>query len=159
MARDPIPSWFFVLVAVRKDDRFLLVQERKFDQTWYLPAGRVEPGEGFIETAHRETLEEAGIPIVVEGVLRFEHTPFSEGGTRVRAILVARPADDTPPKSTPDDESLGAAWVTLEELEQLPLRGEDASEIFHYLAQGGQVYPLSALAREGDPFTPAGEDG
>ena len=32
MPREPIPTWFFVKVVVRQGDRFLLVQERRFDQ-------------------------------------------------------------------------------------------------------------------------------
>ena len=60
MARDPIPTWFFVLVAVRRGDLFLVLQERKHGQLWYFPAGRVEPGEDLITAAKRETFEEAG---------------------------------------------------------------------------------------------------
>src|SRR5207244_8947752 len=110
MPRDPIPTWFFALVVVRRGDRFLLVHERKHGQLWYLPAGRVEPGETFAQAAVRETLEEAGIAIALDGIVRLEHTPI-EGGARMRAIFVAHPTDDRPPKATPDDESLGAAWV------------------------------------------------
>src|SRR4051812_44444003 len=99
MARDAIPTWFIVLVVVRSGDRFLLVHERKHGQGFYLPAGRVEPGEGLIEAAERETMEEAGIPIVIEHILRVEHAPQWDGSARVRVIFVARPADDRPPKS------------------------------------------------------------
>lgn len=70
MARTAIPTWFFVLVVVRRGDRFLVVHERKHGQLWYLPAGRVEPGESFAAAAARETREEAGIPIHLEGVAR-----------------------------------------------------------------------------------------
>ena len=65
MSRKAIPSWYFALVAVKKDNKYLLVQEQKGSQAWYLPAGRVEAGESFIDAAHRETLEEAGLVIEV----------------------------------------------------------------------------------------------
>lgn len=152
MAREPIPTWFFVLVIVRQADRFLLVHERKHGQLWYLPAGRVEPGETFVEAAHRETMEEAGIPIVVNGVLRVEHSPTQQGSARLRVILVASPADNTPIKSQPDEHTLGAAWVTLENLNNLPLRGFEVRSIFEYLAASGTVFPLSLLTYEGAPF-------
>jgi phosphatase NudJ len=71
---------------------------------------------------------------------------------RLRVIFVARPQDDTPPKSIPDEESLGAGWFSLEELEQLPLRGEEVREIFHYVASSAPIYPLDLLAFEGAPF-------
>lgn len=152
MAREAIPTWYFVLVVVRRGNQYLLVHERKFGQTWYLPAGRVERGEDFSETAHRETLEETGVPIVLEGILRLEYTPEPNGEARARVIFAARPADNTPPKSIPDEESLGAAWFTLEEIETLPLRGEDALQIFRHVDQGGPIYPLNLLTVEGAPF-------
>jgi len=151
MARDPIPTWFFVLAVVRRGAQFLLVHERKHGQLWYLPAGRVEPGEDFITAAKRETLEEAGIPIEVDGIVRLEHSP-SPHGTRVRLIISAAPVDDTPPKTEPDEESLGAGWFTLEEMRSLPLRGPDVLEIFSYVEGGGFIAPRSMLAWEGDPF-------
>src|SRR5947209_2811521 len=108
MAREAIPTWFFTLVVARKGDRFLMVQERKHGQLWYLPAGRVEPGEGLCAAALRETLEETGVPVVLEGILKVQHTPHPSGSTRVRVIFLARAADDTPPKSVPNRESLQA---------------------------------------------------
>ena len=34
MPRNPIPTWFFALVVVRKGERFLLVHEAKHGQGW-----------------------------------------------------------------------------------------------------------------------------
>jgi 8-oxo-dGTP pyrophosphatase MutT (NUDIX family) len=148
MAREPIPTWFFALVVVRRGDEFLVVRERKHGQLWYLPAGRAEPGETLAEAARRETLEETGVPVVLEGLLRLEHTPM-DGAARVRGVFLARPADDTPPKSAPDEHSLGAAWVTLEGLARLPLRGWEVRRLFEAVAGGAPVYPLEVLGREG----------
>ena len=147
MARSSIPTWYFALVVVRKGERFLVVQERLHDQRWYLPAGRAELGETLLEAARRETLEETGIEVELEGVLRVEHTPSSIGA-RVRVIFLARPVDDTPPRDTPNDHSLGAAWVTLAELERLPLRGEEVRELFDEVVWGATVYPLELLGSE-----------
>ncbi len=151
MSREPIPTWFFVLAAVRKGDRYLLVHESRHGQFWYFPAGRVKPGEDFITAAERETMEEAGIPVKVNGIVRIEHTP-SIDGTRVRLIVSAEPADDTLPKSTPDEESLEADWFTLHEIKNLPLRGPDVVDVFSYLDAGGAAAPLTILASEGEPF-------
>jgi len=151
MPREPLPTWFYVLVAVRLGRRFLLVRESKHGERWYLPAGRVEPGESLIAAAERETLEESGIPIVVDGIVRVEHTPMP-GATTVRVIFTARPADDTPPKSVPDADSLGATWATIDDIRALPLRKDEVLRICGHLARGGAVYPLAALAFEGAPF-------
>jgi 8-oxo-dGTP pyrophosphatase MutT (NUDIX family) len=148
MPRAPIPTWFFALVIVRQGDRFLLVQERQNGE-WYLPAGRVEPGETLPDGARRETLEESGVPVILEGILRIEHTPHT-GGARLRVVFLARPADDTPPKSVPDEETLQAAWVALDEIGRLPLRGREVEAICRAVAAGAPVAPLSLLGREGE---------
>jgi phosphatase NudJ len=119
---------------------------------WYLPAGRAEAGEDLVTTARRETLEEAGIPIVVDGILRVEHSPLPGGNARLRVVFAARPADDAPPKSIPDDESLRAVWAGMDELSYYPLRGDEVRALCEYAARGGPVYPLSLLQREGSPY-------
>jgi phosphatase NudJ len=151
MPREPIPTWCFALVVVRKGNRFLLVQESKYGEPWYLPAGRVEAGESFADAAVRETLEEAGIPVRVTGVIRVEYSP-SPAGARMRVIFLAEPIDDTPPKTESDDESLGAAWVALDELPEYQLRGEEVTELFTYVANGGAAYPPELLQPEGRPY-------
>lgn len=151
--RTASPTWFFALAVVRLGHRFLLVHERKHGQGWYLPAGRVEPGETIVDAAIRETMEEAGIPIVCEGILRIEHTPSASGESRVRVFVMARPADDTPPKSVPDKETLGAAWVSPEELSGFRLRGPEVADVLLQVSQGGPVAPLSLLVPEGTPWS------
>jgi ADP-ribose pyrophosphatase YjhB (NUDIX family) len=147
MPRAPIPTWFYAVVVVRRGDRFLLVQEASHGNVWYLPAGRVEAGERLEDAAHREALEETGVPVVLEGILRVQHTAYPEA-SRVRVVFVARPADDRPPKTVPDADSLQARWVTLEELDRLPLRGPDVREFFAAVAGGATVAPLTLLEAE-----------
>jgi len=153
MSREPIPTYAFALVVVRLGHRFLLTQERKHGQLWYLPAGRVEPGESFIAAACRETLEETGISVQPTGILRIEHTPGVDGESRLRMIFLAHPLDDTPPKQTPDEHSLQAAWVSLSDLAHFPLRGEEVRSALSYVAKGGPIFPLSLLGEEGSPWT------
>ena len=122
MARTPTPTWYFALAVVRLGHRFLLTQERKYGASWSIPGGRVEPGETLTTACIREVMEEAGVPVRLDGIYRIEHA--ANGSTsRVRAIFAATPRDDTPPKSVADEESLQAAWLTLEEIAELPLRG------------------------------------
>lgn len=151
MARDPIPTWFFVKVVVRQGDRFLLVQERKFNHTWHLPAGRAEAGETLVEAALRETLEETLVPVILDGVLRIEHSPHPDRAY-LGGILLAHPAADVPPKSVPDEESLAAAWFTLPEIRKLPLRDQDVLEVLAYVEAGGACCPLSVIGRKGEPY-------
>ncbi|MCB9569872.1 MAG: NUDIX domain-containing protein [Myxococcales bacterium] len=145
------PTVFIALAVVRLGRRFLLVHERKHGERWYLPAGRADPGERLVDAAARETLEEAGIPIVVDGIVRVEHTPLADYA-RVRAIFTAYPADDTPPKSIADRHSQAAAWVSLDELDRYPLRGDEVRQILTHVADGGPIYPLDLLTLEGAPY-------
>jgi phosphatase NudJ len=153
MARHPIPTWYFALVIVRLGHRFLLVQEAKHGQLWYLPAGRVEPGENLINGAKRETLEETGISVAIDSIVRVEHSPTSDGTARLRVVFVAHPQDDTPPKNTPDEHSLRSGWFTLAEMAQLPLRGQEVVEMCQYVDRGGIVYPTSLITFEGAKFS------
>jgi ADP-ribose pyrophosphatase YjhB (NUDIX family) len=89
MPRDPVSTWFFVKVVVRQGDRFLLVQERRFNQPWHVPAGRAEPGETLVAAALRETLEETGVPVELDGILRVEHSPHPDKAY-LGAIFLAR---------------------------------------------------------------------
>jgi 8-oxo-dGTP pyrophosphatase MutT (NUDIX family) len=129
----------------------LIIQERKHGELWYLPGGGLKPGESFYDAVARETLEESGIPIVPEGIVRVEHTMRADTA-RCRVIFVARPGDDSLPKQSADDESLQAAWVTLDELEGYPLRGPEVRDLFDYVASGRPVFPLQVLVPEYAPL-------
>jgi len=140
-------------VACFDADRLLCARHRRRGETYLvLPGGHVEPGETLVEAARRETLEEAGVPITVDGLLRVEHSPGSQYA-RLRAIFTARPADDTPPKSEPDEHTLEAGWYSLDEMRDLPLRGDEVEQIFRAVDRGAFVAPLSLLTSEGAPWT------
>lgn len=65
---------FSLVVCRNSAGKYLVVQEFS-GQGFWLPGGRVDPGEDFIDAAVRETKEEAGIDIRLLGILRVEFTP------------------------------------------------------------------------------------
>ena len=147
--RTPIPTWFFALVVVRDGSgRFLVVKEKKHGQRWYLPAGRVEPGETLVEGAIRETLEESGVEVKIESVIRFEHSPKLTGA-RVRVIFLARMVGGKP---GPTADSLDARFVSFDELALLELRWREVIDIFSFVNRCESHAPLSILACEGASF-------
>jgi len=146
VARPPIPTYYAVVVVVCQDDRFLLIREIRFGQTWYLPAGRVEPGEELAAAARRETLEETGLEVALDGIIRVEHDA-APAYSRVRVLFVAHPTGAGRLKTEPDEHSLEARWVTLEEARRVPLRWQEALAFMEYAQSGQPVYPLSLLAR------------
>ena len=96
--------------------------------------------------------KQVGLPVVLDGVVRIEHTPMSDGTARLRVIFTAHPADDRDPKTEPDDESLGADWFTLDEMSRIPLRGPEVLAFCRYVADGEGVMPLHVLTQEGAPL-------
>jgi len=139
---------FALVVCQHPDGRFLLVQEF-CNQGFWLPGGAVDPGESLSVAAVRETREEAGVDVELTGVLKVEHSAHN-GYVRLRTIFTARPLDPTQkPKSVPDYESVGAAYVSVEDIQRLRLRGDEPLVWCNYLARGGQVFPLSLLEDRG----------
>jgi 8-oxo-dGTP pyrophosphatase MutT (NUDIX family) len=51
------------------------------DGTWALPAGRLEPGESWLECASREFREETGLPVVITGLLGIYSEPATSRHT------------------------------------------------------------------------------
>ena len=119
----------------------------------------MENTDSHFTAAIRETEEEAGMKVKLMGILRIENSMNKYGG-RQRVIFFAEPEDPyQAPKSIPDAESKGAAWMSVEELEQkagIPppegLRGRELLEWAKYIERGGQISPLHVLADEHDPI-------
>lgn len=148
----------YALVIVRRpsDGKFLMCQEFSNSGFW-LPGGRAENGESLTQAAKRETREEAGVEIQLKGILRLEYSsqksdhPDQSGLTRLRIFFYAEPIESPVQcgKTLPDYESVGAAWVAVEELDQLQLRGSEPRKWFPYVANGGEIHPMSLLTMEG----------
>ena len=155
MARRAIPSYFYVLVVVPNAGRYLLVQERKHGQTWYLPSGGVELGESLLEAAVRETQEEAGILVSPKGILGVDYQwvvrKSGELCAKWRFIVLAHPCAAEMPKSVPDRHTLGARWVRPEEIPQLPLRSPEVISHIAHVERGGLVMPLEAYVNATAP--------
>ncbi|KAI2549180.1 NUDT18 isoform 1 [Pan troglodytes] len=81
----------YVVLAVflSEQDEVLLIQEAKREcrGSWYLPAGRMEPGETIVEALQREVKEEAGLHCEPETLLSVEE----RGPSWVRFVFLARP--------------------------------------------------------------------
>lgn len=152
-----IPTVSLSLIIVRHPTtgKFLLVHETQ-NRGWWLPGGKVESGQGesFEAAAHRECMEEAGVRIVLRGIIRVEHSTVRDFA-RMRVIFFAEPMDlDQAPKSVADKESIEARWVSVEEVEngQFRLRGSEPMEFFRYIHNGNHVCPMSFFTREGAPL-------
>jgi 8-oxo-dGTP pyrophosphatase MutT (NUDIX family) len=113
-----VPS---VFVAVLRDDGRLLMVRRCDSGAWEMPGGRVDVGETAEEAAVRETAEEAGMQVVVTGLVGL----FTDPGHVVRAsggevrqqfalVLRARAVAGVPRED--QRETSEAAWVPVGDL-------------------------------------------
>lgn len=115
-------TYIVACVLFNERNEVLMIQEAKQSCAgkWYLPAGRMEPGENIIEATKREVLEETGLSIAVTTLLGME----CAGGSWYRFLLTGRLLGGelkTPQHA--DKESLQAKWVA--DLNVLCLRAND----------------------------------
>jgi len=138
--------WVVCRLQVEDQYKYLLVNEpagiARGEPRYWLPAGRLDAGESFVEAALRETEEEAGLHVRIEGVLRF----MVQHGTP-RIVLLASPVGDEQQvsascvtKSVPDFESVGALWVSVAEMQaelrEQDYRSPDPPELFPAIDSG-----------------------
>ena len=124
---------------------------------WWIPGGAVDAGETFAHAAQRECFEEAGMRVVLKGILKVDHSVKGMENCRMRVIYYAEPENVQEAhrfKTRADRESLEARWVTLKELDKLSherpgLRGPELVEWGEYLEKGGAIYPMAMFGDEG----------
>lgn len=120
----------FAGVCVIENGKILLVQEAHTEAygLWSLPLGHVEPNEEVSETAFRETKEETGYEVKLRDskqlkILADDFKSINEfsGGDIVLTVFNAVIKGGALSKG---DDVLDAKWVPLEEVRNLPLRGD-----------------------------------
>ena len=113
---------YIVASVLFDEDRVLLMQEAKAScyGKWYLPAGKVEPGESFCEAAKREVLEETGLIMKPTGLIMTEinHNFW------IRLVFSGKIVGGSlKTEDNKDKESLQAQWFST--IEPLTLRSKD----------------------------------
>lgn len=136
-----------VATVIEAEGRFLLVEELKGGRVVInQPAGHLEPNESLIEAAQRETLEETGWMIEIQGIVGVGlYTAPSNGITYYRTTFYGKPVAHDPARAL-DEGIVRATWLTEEEVraESERLRSPIVMKaIEQYLA--GHRYPLSMI--------------
>lgn len=113
-----------VSVAILHEGRFLLVRRGRAPAKglYAFPGGRVEAGETREQAVIREALEETGAQLAnVAHVIDLEIP--AENDDRIEFVLSVHSASYAGGTVVAGDDADAAVWVTVDEMEQLPLAG------------------------------------
>ncbi len=102
-----------VATVIERDGRFLLVEEEAPEGLVInQPAGHLDPGESLIEAACRETLEETGCEVALEGLLGMaQYTSPANGVTYLRTTFFGRLVRELEGAKL-DDAIVRTLWLT-----------------------------------------------
>jgi ADP-ribose pyrophosphatase YjhB (NUDIX family) len=145
MSRENLPH-ATVATVVEKDGRYLMVHEHR-DNKWVYnqPAGHIENGEGIIDAAIRETLEETAWEVEPQAIagISIYHAP--NGISYLRTTLVCKPIKHHAKRDL-DPDIHKAIWLTYEELleKSEQMRSPIVLKVINDVRQG-LLYPLAML--------------
>lgn len=136
-----------VATIVENDGRFLLVEESVNGHTCFnQPAGHLDPGETLVEAAIRETLEETGWEVEIQGVVGVGlYKAPRNGVTYCRTTFFAKAIRQLPDAQL-DHGIIAPRWLTLDEIRQLGNRLRSPlvlQTIENY--RNGHRYPLDMV--------------
>lgn len=136
-----------VATVIEDNGRFLLVEEQQNGQlVLNQPAGHLEPNESLIEAASRETLEETGWTVEVQGVVGIGlYTSPRNGVTYCRTTFHAKALSHDAQRAL-DTGIVRAVWMTLEEIRAASdrLRSPMVLTVIEQY-RSGHRYPLSMI--------------
>jgi 8-oxo-dGTP diphosphatase len=135
------PSAF---VVVRRASGELLLVRRCDTGAWELPGGRVDVGETAVQAAVRETSEEAGVHVLVTGLVgvftdpgHVIRSPSGEVRQQFALVFRARMIDGAPHGDL--HETSEAAWVAVADLARL------------HIEPPNRLWITAVLARQDEP--------
>ena len=136
-----------VATVVEREGRFLLVEETKHGKkVLNQPAGHLEPDECLSAAAVRETLEETGWSVRLDGIVGIAlYMAPTNGVTYHRTTFFATPVSHDANRPL-DSDIDGTVWLTLEEINAATdrLRSPMVLQVIEqYLA--GHRYPLTMI--------------
>lgn len=105
-------------LCIVKGNKALILREPKDDgQLYYnIPGGHIEAGEGILDGARREAVEETGFKIAIISLLQIINSSWKNGRHSVRQTFLAKVVSG---KLRTENGSV-ATWMTGGEIDKLP---------------------------------------
>ena len=146
-------SWYphvTVATVIEDNGRFLFVEEETADGqlVFNQPAGHLEPNESLIEAAARETLEETGWTIEVQGIVGIGLYNTPDGTTTYYRTTFFGKALQHDPQRTLDTGIVRALWLNRDEIAALTVRMRSplVPKVIEQYSNGHR-YPLSMITQ------------
>ena len=144
-------SWYphvTVATVIEDNGRFLFVEENSDGQLVFnQPAGHLESGESLIDAAVRETLEETGWTIEVQGVVGIGLYDAPNDITYYRTTFFGKALRHDPERLL-DEGIVRAVWLDRDEITALAprMRSPLVAKVIEQYCNGHR-YPLSMITR------------
>ncbi|AAT90079.1 NTP pyrophosphohydrolase [Leifsonia xyli subsp. xyli] len=131
-----LPPLLVSAIALVRDRRVLMVTARNRD-VYYLPGGKIEPGETAPEAAAREASEEVALrldPAALAGL--FEVRTLVHGEPEGREVHMTVFRAETEAEPAPAGEADSLHWVTSRDADRCPPAGR---EVLRLLGEAGVI--------------------
>lgn len=116
MQKDLVYVYIVAAAVIKKDGKYLLVQEKQERAygLWNLPAGRVDVGDTIEQTAIREAKEETGYDVeLMRKLIVYQDTAQESVKHAFEAKIIGGDL------AYPQDEIMDAQWFTVDELQSM----------------------------------------
>jgi 8-oxo-dGTP diphosphatase len=101
-----------ITIIIRSPGGNVLIGKRsekgRYGSKWCLPGGYIEYEESFIETAHREVLEETGLRIRIEGIVNVVSNHLDDKHHTIVIVLIG---DVLGGREEPGDDLTELKWI------------------------------------------------
>ncbi len=101
-----------ITILIRSPDGKVLIGKRsesaRYGNKWCLPGGYIEYEESFIETAHREVLEETGLTIRIKGIVNVVSNHLDDLHHTIVIVLIG---DAISGGQEPGDDLTEIKWI------------------------------------------------